>query len=139
VQAGTHLFNGDPSRASKVAEQARHKATLLVARDSTRADAASRLGLANAYFGRGEEAGEAAQTSLAHLPVAKDAMVGALLIYRLACVQALAGEKQAAVGTLETLLSIPFYVSPAWLRIDPNFASLRGDSAFSRLTGPSAP
>jgi len=135
VQAGTHLFNGDSSRASKVAEQARHRATLLVARDSTRADAASRLGLANAYFGRGEEAGEAAQTSLAHLPVAKDAMVGALLIYRLACVQALAGEKQAAVGTLETLLSR----SPAWLRIDPNFASLRGDSAFSRLTGPSAP
>ncbi|MBA3443483.1 MAG: hypothetical protein H0T58_01320 [Gemmatimonadales bacterium] len=139
MQAGTHLFNGDSSRASKVAEQARHRATLLVARDSTVLTPLPASDWRTPTLAEGRKPVRLAQTSLAHLPVAKDAMVGALLIYRLACVQALAGEKQAAVGTLETLLSIPFYVSPARLRIDPNFASLRGDSAFSRLTGPSAP
>ena len=57
------------------------------------------------------------------------------MVYRLACVQALVGRKSAAVATLETLLSIPFYVSPAWLAIDPNFAGIRDEPGFTRLTG----
>ena len=39
-----------------------------------------------------------------------------------------------ALATLGTLLAVPFYVSPAWLRIDPNFSGLRDNPEFERLT-----
>jgi hypothetical protein len=55
------------------------------------------------------------------------------MVYRLACVQALAGRRDDALATLQTLLSIPYYVSPAWLTLDPSFTSLRGDQRFEAL------
>jgi hypothetical protein len=35
---------------------------------------------------------------------------------------------------LEHLLAIPYYLSPAWLGIDPTFHALRGAPRFARLT-----
>jgi hypothetical protein len=43
------------------------------------------------------------------------------------------GEPQKALEQLEPLLKIPYYLSPGCLRIDPNFAPLRGNPRFQRL------
>jgi hypothetical protein len=43
------------------------------------------------------------------------------------------GELEKAVGHLEPLLKMPYYLSPGWLKIDPNFAPLRGNPRFQRL------
>jgi hypothetical protein len=41
--------------------------------------------------------------------------------------------------TLERELgAIPYYLSPAWLRIDPEFAPLRGNPRSERLAGGTA-
>ena len=37
------------------------------------------------------------------------------------------------IDALESLLRVPYFVSPGWLRIDPSFASLRGNARFGRL------
>jgi hypothetical protein len=42
------------------------------------------------------------------------------------------GAEQALDG-LEALLQVPYQLSPEWLRIDPNFAPLRGHPRFERL------
>jgi hypothetical protein len=45
----------------------------------------------------------------------------------------LVGEPEQALDQLESLLKIPYYLSPGWLKIDPTFASLRGNPRFERL------
>lgn len=42
-------------------------------------------------------------------------------------------EEEKALDQLEQLLRVPYVLSPAWLRIDPNFTSLRGSPRFQRL------
>jgi hypothetical protein len=43
------------------------------------------------------------------------------------------GEHEKALDLLEPLMKGPYYLSPAWLAIDPNFAPLKGHPRFERL------
>ena len=43
------------------------------------------------------------------------------------------GEPEQALDRLEPLLRIPYYLSPGWLKIDPTFTPLRGNSRFEQL------
>ena len=45
------------------------------------------------------------------------------------------GEADTAVSRLEYLLSIPGWLTPAWLRIDPAWDPLRGHPRFQKLVG----
>src|SRR3989454_3808703 len=54
-------------------------------------------------------------------------------LHLLARIDVLAGEPEKALDELERLLRIPYYLSPGWLRIDPNFAPLGGNPRFERL------
>ncbi|HET8622079.1 MAG TPA: hypothetical protein VFM14_00810, partial [Gemmatimonadales bacterium] len=133
VRSSIYLQRGDSARGRAEAQRViRHLTTDPEAEDD--ADRHSRLALAYAAIGRADEAVHNAERSVALLPIAKDALVGTLMVYRLACVQARVGRTAEATATLRTLLSLPFYVSPAWLRLDPNFAGLHDDPEFTRLT-----
>jgi eukaryotic-like serine/threonine-protein kinase len=48
------------------------------------------------------------------------------------------GNHAGAFAQLDTLLAKPYFISPAWLRIDPAWAPLRGEARFQRLAGNSA-
>jgi hypothetical protein len=45
----------------------------------------------------------------------------------------LAGDREKALNRLESLLRLPYFLSPRWLPLDPAFEPLRGDPRFQRL------
>ena len=66
-------------------------------------------------------------------PISRDAFVGPYIQLQLARIYLLVGEPEKALDQLEPLLKMPYYLSPGWLKIDPNFTTLRGNSRFERL------
>ena len=74
-------------------------------------------------------------------PRAKDPVNGPTWEENLAVVQALVGDNTGAISTLSQLLHTPYDsfmdtptgVTPALLRLDPIWDTLRGDPAFQKL------
>jgi eukaryotic-like serine/threonine-protein kinase len=133
VLAQTHALQGDTAKARVYADSARLvvKDQLVDAPDNAVRHAL--LGLALAYAGRRGEAIGEGQRAVALMPTAKDAYLGPALQHQLVRICLLVGESEKALDQLERLLKIPYILSPALLKIDPNFAALRGNPRFQRL------
>ena len=95
------------------------------------------LGLSLAFLGRKKEAVEAGLRSAAAVPIASDALRAAYVQHQLVRIYVLVGEPEKALDALEALLKVPYWLSPAWLRIDPNFDPLRKNPRFQKLVSPS--
>jgi len=91
------------------------------------------LGLALAYLGSKADAVREGERAVALKPIGRDAYLGPYCQHQLARIYILVGEPEKALDRLEPLLEIPYYLSPGWLRIDPNFAPLRANPRFQRL------
>lgn len=91
------------------------------------------LGVALAYLGRKEEAIREGARGVALLPATRDAYSGPYYQHLLVRIYMLVGEPEKALDQLEPLLKIPYFLSPAWLKIDPSFDSLRENPRFQKL------
>jgi tetratricopeptide (TPR) repeat protein len=91
-------------------------------------------GTALAYLGRKDEAIREGMRATSLLPISKDAANGPYFQHQLVRIYILAGEPEKALDQLEPLLKMPYYLTPAWLKIDPTFDPLRGNPRFEKLT-----
>jgi hypothetical protein len=96
---------------------------------------AAGLSLVHAFLGEKDAAIKEAERAIALLPSAKDAVDGPSFEEQLAFVEAFVGDKSRAISMLQHLLEIPYSdcVTPALLRLDPKWDSLRGDPRFQKL------
>ena len=90
-------------------------------------------GMALAILGRKDEAIAEATLGASFNPLSRDQNVGAYYQHQLIRVFLLVGEHEKALDLLEELVRIPYVLSPGYLRIDPNFAPLKGNPRFEKL------
>ncbi|MCG6955361.1 MAG: protein kinase [Gemmatimonadetes bacterium] len=129
----TYWYRGDRARARAYADTARmaFETQLKSAPDDPQLHVL--LGLALAYMGRKSEAIAEGERGVALDPITKDALNGAYYQHQLVRIYLMVGEPEKALDLLEPLLEMPYYLSPGWLRIDPTFASLKGNPRFEKL------
>jgi TolB-like protein/Tfp pilus assembly protein PilF len=132
---------GDTAGARTNAEQARNTLEPLCKNQPDNYMFAGMLSLADAVLGDKDSALKEGQRAITLLPSAKDRVYGPGFEENLAFIQTMFGANSQAISTLTRLLKTPysswFYsrtpVTPALLRLDPLWDSLRADPAFQKL------
>ncbi|PYI99244.1 MAG: hypothetical protein DME98_01360 [Verrucomicrobia bacterium] len=105
------------------------------------------LALTNMGLGDNAAALTLAERAIAMFPTDKDALTGPRPLDILARVAARIGQSDRSISMLEKLLSMPYEaplaanppLTPALLRLDPMFDSLRNNPRFQKLVAASAP
>jgi TolB-like protein/tetratricopeptide (TPR) repeat protein len=128
-----YALKGDAASVRTYAEEARKAIEEQLRAAPNAAGRRVGLGLALAYLGRKEEAIRECERGVALDPVSKDALNGPYNQHQLARIYMLVGEPEKALDQLEPLLKIPYYLSPGWLKIDPNFDPLRKNPRFQKI------
>jgi len=132
---------GDAAGAKVTAEQARNTLEPLGKKQPDNSNFAEWLALAYAELGEKDLALKEAERATMLLPSAKDAVDGPGTEENLALVQTIFGDSSSAIATLMRLVQTPFQsqlygpmpLTPAYLRLDPLWDSLRADPGFREL------
>jgi TolB-like protein len=131
VQA--YALRGDAANVRAYAEEARKTFAEQVRAAPGDAGRQTSLGLSLAFLGRKEEAIWEGERGAALESLKRDARNGPYIQHQLARIYMLVGEPEKALDRLVPLLKIPYYLSPDWLKIDPNFDTLRQNARFKKL------
>jgi TolB-like protein/class 3 adenylate cyclase/Tfp pilus assembly protein PilF len=132
-------MKGDMAGAQAAFSGARQQQEKIVRADPNDGSQLCFLGLIDAALDRKEEALREGRRAVELLPVSKDALNGADILYFYAVICAWTGERDLAFAQLETLAKIPAGVSYGDIRLDPFWDPLRGDPRFEKIVASLAP
>ena len=97
------------------------------------------LGLIDAGLGRKDDAIREGRRAVELVPVSKDAIDGTDLILNLAVIYAWTGEKDLALKQLAEAAQLPSSLNYGWLRLHPDWDTLRNDPRFEKIVASLAP
>jgi tetratricopeptide (TPR) repeat protein len=128
-----YWLRGDHTRARAYADSAWHEtqAQLRAVPGDAQRQVIGALQLA--YLGRKDEAIALGLQALALSPISRDRVNGPYYQQLMARIYLMVGEPEKALDMLEPLLSMPYFLSPGWLKVDPTFAELKGNPRYDRL------
>ncbi len=128
-------YAGDIVGARATAQQMLRPLETLSQKDPDNPNFAQVLSLIHAVLGEKDAAIKEAERAITLLPSGKDAADGPLGEENLAFVEVLVGDKNSAIPRLQRLLQIPYNncLTPALLRLNPQWDPLRSDPAFRKL------
>jgi TolB-like protein/Flp pilus assembly protein TadD len=132
-------LRGDTAVAHSAFTSARVEMAKLVEQQPSYAEALCALGMADAALGYKDDAIREGRRAAELLPVAKDSVVGALLVQNLALIYAWTGEKDLAFEQLTVAAKLPGFLSYGELRLHPYWDPLRGDPRFEKIVASLAP
>jgi TolB-like protein len=126
---------GDIVGARATAQQMLRPLEPLSQKDPDNPNFAQALSLIYAVLGQKDAAIKEAERAITLLPSGKDAVDGPRVEENLAFVEVLVGDKDGAIPRLQHLLQIPYdnCLTPALLRLNPQWDPLRGDPRFRKL------
>ncbi len=126
---------GDMAGARATAQQMLRPLETLSQKDPDNPNFAEALSLIYAVLGQKDAAIKEAERAMTLLPSGKDAVDGPRVEENLAFVEVLVGDKNGAIPRLQRLLAIPYSncLTPALLRLHPQWDPLRGDARFQKL------
>ena len=126
---------GDIVGARATAQQMLRPLEPLSEKDPDNPNFAQALSLIHAVLGQKDAAIKEAERAITLLPSGKDAVDGPRAEENLAFVEVLIGEKNRAIPRLQHLLQIPYNncLTPALLRLNPQWDPLHGDPRFQKL------
>ncbi len=96
-------------------------------------------GITHAALGNHDQAIEAGRRAMEILPVSMDARYGLVCEVDMARIYTMLGESDLALDQLDRLLTIPSWVSVAWIEINPLWDPLRDDPKFVEMLERHAP
>jgi TolB-like protein len=128
-------YAGDTGGARATAQQMLRPLETLSQKDPDNPNFAQVLSIIHAVLGQKDAAIKEAERAMTLLPTVKDAVDGPRAEENLAYVEVLVGDKDRAIPRLQRLLEIPYTncLTPALLRLHPQWDPLRGDPAFQKL------
>ena len=133
------LLAGDRNAAENAFQKGRAAAEKTAREQPSYAEAYCVLGVLDAALGHESQAIEEGEHAVAMVPVEKDSLVGARLIYYFALSYTFCGEKDLAFQQLELSARIPCGITYVDLLFEPDWDSLRPDPRFKRLVEVLAP
>jgi len=132
--------DGDGARAAFNAARAEQEKVVRAQTDDlTQSVELCLLGLIDAALGRKQEALTEGRRAVELLPLTKNALDGADILYFYAVICAEVGERDLAIEQLKTVAKIPAGASYGELRLDPLWDPLRGDPRFEKIVASLAP
>jgi non-specific serine/threonine protein kinase len=137
----TRRLAGDKAGAEVTAKQARNTLEQLYRDQPDNVVLAAKISQAFAATGEKDSALKLAERAIMLVPRAIDRVSGPTFEENLALIQTSLGEKSSAISTLTQLLQTPYNswiyapapITPAFLKLDPIWDSLRTDPTFRKL------
>ncbi len=132
-------MKGDSAAARNDFTKARADQEKIVRDEPEFGPALCALGLIDAQLGRNPDALREGRHALELMPLEKNALDGAGVLYCFAMICAWTGQRDLALEQIEKLAKIPAGASYGDLRLDPAWDSLRGDPRFEKIVASLAP